>query len=171
MHPVVRSLEILYSMKKEIFEILQTIEMDFDIIILTLASHTVIHFPLSIFYLGPLWCMSTFMLEDLVGSIISSVQGGKNNMDHKALQNVSLHQVISMKRVRSFTFQFKKGDFFHAPEFGHGLVISKKDSLYHVKILDSNEVKMLDEMPKDAIPCFQVCGKFKQVYRNDLFLI
>ncbi|KAF0983471.1 hypothetical protein FDP41_010536 [Naegleria fowleri] len=45
-HPVVRSLEVLYSMKKEIFEILQAIETDFNIIILTLASHTVVHFPL-----------------------------------------------------------------------------------------------------------------------------
>ncbi|EFC36228.1 predicted protein [Naegleria gruberi] len=109
MNPSEKSEQAKASLLQMAFNLLRSVEIEFGEEDITMASHTVLHFPLSIWNLGPLYTNSTFMLEDLMGSLTSSIYGGKANMDHKALENWSIHQMTSLKRVRQFTFQYEHG--------------------------------------------------------------
>ena len=67
----------------------------------------------SIWNLGPLFTNSTFMLEDAIGAIISTIKNGKVNMDKKALEAWSIHKMIGLRKVRSNLFQLEKGKYYH----------------------------------------------------------
>ncbi|EFC40290.1 predicted protein [Naegleria gruberi] len=49
------------------------------------------------------------MMEDAIGTIISTIKNGKVNMDHKALEAWAIHKMIELRKVRSNLFQLEKG--------------------------------------------------------------
>ena len=66
----------------------------------------------SIWDLGPLFTNSTFMMEDAIGTIISTIKNGKVNMDYKALEAWAIHRMVALRKVRSNLFQLEKGMFY-----------------------------------------------------------
>ncbi|KAL9650586.1 hypothetical protein ABK040_004802 [Willaertia magna] len=115
-------------LQKESFEILQQIEEHFGLHLLILISHYFLLFTNSMYNLGPLFITSCFALKDVIG-IIRSIRGGKNNLERKAIELLTLNQLITINKFRSTVYNVNKNDYYYLSDEFYFIIKLKKTKI------------------------------------------
>ncbi|KAL9648788.1 hypothetical protein ABK040_003722 [Willaertia magna] len=170
MNKIERTYNNLNNLKIRLNNLLINIEIVYGKKILTIISHSVMHFIDNLIYLRPLW-FSTFIVEDFVGRLCKCIKGkGTNKLDNKALEMYYILHLSSILRINDERFIYIKGDFLHLNNNNYK-VIKVKNNLFSLLNLNNNEIVLfnLNDL-KGFILLFNVDNNFIKINLNDKYL-